>query len=227
MKREAKKKRRSLNAEIIQVLETEAVEADRRRQLIHLRKELDRFAASLSPLDDSVPLIRGDREAIADGGDICPGLLGGRERYASGEVLLIAPDIFLAEFANLVAKRTRRKQISAEQAHEAFSLMKRCAPRLLETRPRLSRAGWLCSTNGPCGVVFISWSSWNTNVRFLPRTAGFSAPGGRVILPCGWCNNGSRLFTRAGVDEIESRLGPVSATPLFHVGSRSYGVPDR
>jgi hypothetical protein len=62
MKREAKKKRRSLNAEIIQVLETEAAEAERRRQLGNLRKELDRFAASLSPLGDSAPLIRGDRE---------------------------------------------------------------------------------------------------------------------------------------------------------------------
>ena len=61
IKREAKKKRRSLNAEIIQALETEAAEAERRRQLGNLRKELDRFAASLPPLDDSVPLIRGDR----------------------------------------------------------------------------------------------------------------------------------------------------------------------
>jgi ribosomal protein L20A (L18A) len=61
MKREAKVKRRSLNAEIIQVLESEAAEAQRRRQLSSLRKELDRFAASLPPLDDSVPLIRGDR----------------------------------------------------------------------------------------------------------------------------------------------------------------------
>jgi hypothetical protein len=61
MKREAKRKRRSLNAEIIQALETEAAEAGRRRQLSNLRKELDRFAASLPPLDDSAPLIRGDR----------------------------------------------------------------------------------------------------------------------------------------------------------------------
>jgi hypothetical protein len=61
MKREAKGNRRSLNAEIIQVLESEAAEAQRRRQLSSLRKELDRFAASLPPLDDSVPLIRGDR----------------------------------------------------------------------------------------------------------------------------------------------------------------------
>jgi plasmid stability protein len=62
MKQEAKRKRRSLNSEIIQVLETEAAESERRRQLSGLRKELDQFAASLPPLDDSVPLIRGDRE---------------------------------------------------------------------------------------------------------------------------------------------------------------------
>ena len=62
MKQEAKRKRRSLNSEIIQVLETEAAESERRRQLSSLRKQLDQFAASLPPLDDSVPLIRGDRE---------------------------------------------------------------------------------------------------------------------------------------------------------------------
>ncbi len=61
MKQEAKRMRRSLNAEIIQALETEAAEAQRRRQLSRLLKELDRFAASLPPLDDSVPLIRADR----------------------------------------------------------------------------------------------------------------------------------------------------------------------
>jgi hypothetical protein len=61
MKREAKRKRHSLNTEIIQALEAEAAEVERRRQLSNLRKELDRFAASLPPLDDSVPLIREDR----------------------------------------------------------------------------------------------------------------------------------------------------------------------
>jgi predicted nucleic acid-binding protein len=66
--------------------------------------------------------------------------LGWFDRYASGEVLLIAPDTLLAEFASLVAKRHRRKQISAEQARAAFSLMVKCAPRLFDTRPRLFRA---------------------------------------------------------------------------------------
>jgi hypothetical protein len=57
MKRQAQRKRRSRNAEVIQPLH-----AERRRQLSNLRKELDRFAASLPPLDDSAPLIREDRE---------------------------------------------------------------------------------------------------------------------------------------------------------------------
>jgi hypothetical protein len=61
IKREAKRNKRSLNSEIIRALETEAAEAERRRQLSSVRKEMDRFAASLPPFDDSVPLIRADR----------------------------------------------------------------------------------------------------------------------------------------------------------------------
>ena len=61
IKREAKRNKRSLNSEIIRALETEAAEAERRRQLIGVRKDMDRFAASLPPLDDSAPLIRADR----------------------------------------------------------------------------------------------------------------------------------------------------------------------
>jgi hypothetical protein len=61
IKGEAKRKNRSLNAEIVQALETEAREAARRKRLIGLRKDLDRFAASLPALDDSAPLIRADR----------------------------------------------------------------------------------------------------------------------------------------------------------------------
>ena len=62
IKREAKKNRRSLNAQIIEALEAEAAEAERRRRLSNLRKELERFRAALPPLDDSAPLIRRDRE---------------------------------------------------------------------------------------------------------------------------------------------------------------------
>jgi len=59
---EAKRNRRSLNAEIVRALATEAAEVERRRRLSGLRKELERFRATLPPLDDSVPLIRRDRE---------------------------------------------------------------------------------------------------------------------------------------------------------------------
>ena len=62
IKREARRNRRSLNAEIIVALETEAAEAERRRHLSTLRKELEQFAATLPPLGDSAPLIRRDRE---------------------------------------------------------------------------------------------------------------------------------------------------------------------
>jgi predicted nucleic acid-binding protein len=62
------------------------------------------------------------------------------EEYQSGRISLIAPDLLLAEFASLLAKRHRRKQISAEQARDAFSLMRRSAPRLFDMRPRVRYA---------------------------------------------------------------------------------------
>jgi predicted nucleic acid-binding protein len=62
------------------------------------------------------------------------------ERYVSGEIDLIAPDLLLIEFASLAAKLHRRKKLSTEQAHEAFERLGRLAPRLFETRSLLSRA---------------------------------------------------------------------------------------
>ena len=62
------------------------------------------------------------------------------DRYAAGEISLIAPDLLLAEVASLLAKRHRRKQISAEQAREAFRLMTDAAPKLFDTGLRLHRA---------------------------------------------------------------------------------------
>lgn len=62
------------------------------------------------------------------------------DQWASGEVELIAPGILLAEFASLLAKRCRRKELTATQANEAFVFLVRCAPRLYETRPRLGPA---------------------------------------------------------------------------------------
>ena len=61
IKREAKRNPRSLNAEIIRALEQEAAEAERRRSLNDLRKELEPFRSSFPPLDDSASLIRLDR----------------------------------------------------------------------------------------------------------------------------------------------------------------------
>jgi len=62
------------------------------------------------------------------------------DRYAAGEISLIAPDLLLAEVASLLAKRHRRKRISAEQAREAFRLMTDAAPKLFDTGLRLHRA---------------------------------------------------------------------------------------
>ncbi len=62
------------------------------------------------------------------------------EQHESGEITLIAPDLLLTEFASLLAKRTRRKQISDEQARKAFQLMERCALRLFDVHPRLRSA---------------------------------------------------------------------------------------
>ncbi len=61
IRREAGEQGRSLNAQIIRVLEAEVAEVERRRRPGKVRKELERFAASLPVLDASVPLIRRDR----------------------------------------------------------------------------------------------------------------------------------------------------------------------
>ena len=62
LKRAAKEQDRSLNAQIIRALEIEAAEVERRKRTANWRKELDRFAASLPPMEDSTPLIRQERQ---------------------------------------------------------------------------------------------------------------------------------------------------------------------
>jgi len=62
VKRAAKEQGRSLNAQIIHTLEMEVAQLERRRRLPELIKEMDRFAKSLPPMDDSVPLIRQERQ---------------------------------------------------------------------------------------------------------------------------------------------------------------------
>ena len=62
MKREAEERGRSLNTQIIQVLGCETEEVRRRKHLGKVRREVERFAASLKPMEDSAPLIRRDRQ---------------------------------------------------------------------------------------------------------------------------------------------------------------------
>jgi hypothetical protein len=62
VKRAAKEQGRSLNAQIIQLLEAEAAHLERRKKPPELIKELDRFAASLPPMGDSTRLIRQERQ---------------------------------------------------------------------------------------------------------------------------------------------------------------------
>lgn len=53
---------RSLNAQIIRILETEVAEIDRRKRMRDSREELERFVASLPLVDESAHLIRERRE---------------------------------------------------------------------------------------------------------------------------------------------------------------------
>jgi hypothetical protein len=62
MKQEAKRNRRSLNAEMIRALEDKVSQAERRNKLKQLIDKVDRFAGSLGPMPDSTPLIRRERD---------------------------------------------------------------------------------------------------------------------------------------------------------------------
>jgi predicted nucleic acid-binding protein len=75
---------------------------------------------------------------LPEPGDLEALRLLGKEQ--SGEVSLMAPHLLLVEFASLLARKVRRKQVSAEQAREGFQLMKHFAPRLFETVPLLGAA---------------------------------------------------------------------------------------
>lgn len=58
----------------------------------------------------------------------------------AGEIALIAPDLLLAEFGSLIAKRIRRKLMQTDDARDAFRLMQESAPVLFETRTLLDSA---------------------------------------------------------------------------------------
>jgi hypothetical protein len=62
MKREAKRNRRSLNAQMIHAIEKETAEAERRQRIGGLLEKVERFRASLPPLPDSAPFIRRERD---------------------------------------------------------------------------------------------------------------------------------------------------------------------
>lgn len=62
LKQEAKKQGRSLNAQIIQLLETEAANVERRKKNRQWLEDLKKFRSSLPPQPDSTPLIRWERD---------------------------------------------------------------------------------------------------------------------------------------------------------------------
>jgi predicted nucleic acid-binding protein len=62
------------------------------------------------------------------------------QKERAGQVALVAPDLLLVEFASLIAKRTRRKQISPDLAEHSFRLMQQSAPMLFATQPLLEAA---------------------------------------------------------------------------------------
>jgi predicted nucleic acid-binding protein len=62
------------------------------------------------------------------------------EAQQAAQIHLIAPDLLLAEFASLLAKRHRRKQLSGRQAALAYRLIEDCPVRLYDLRPRAGLA---------------------------------------------------------------------------------------
>jgi predicted nucleic acid-binding protein len=62
------------------------------------------------------------------------------EEELSGSLMLIAPDLLLTEFASLIAKRVRRKHMSAAEAIDAFYRLEESVPALFETHPLVEAA---------------------------------------------------------------------------------------
>jgi len=65
-----------------------------------------------------------------------PSALNLLDSYQGGRVHLIAPDLLLSEFASLLAKRCRRKELSDAQAMQAVDWMTEYAPKLYPVRRR-------------------------------------------------------------------------------------------
>ena len=53
---------RSLNAQVIHILQSDLSEREKFAKMCQSNERLERFVASLPPMDDSTPLIREDRD---------------------------------------------------------------------------------------------------------------------------------------------------------------------
>ena len=62
LKKNARVHGRSLNAEVIHIIESDLAERARFEKMRASRDELERLVASMAPMEDSTPLIREDRE---------------------------------------------------------------------------------------------------------------------------------------------------------------------
>jgi predicted nucleic acid-binding protein len=69
------------------------------------------------------------------------------DQQEAGAISLIAPDLLLVEFASLIAKRVRRKQLSIDQAHEMFWIMEHSDLEFFDTRRLLGAALELALAN--------------------------------------------------------------------------------
>jgi plasmid stability protein len=62
LKKYAQRQGRSLNAQVIHILQSDVSEREKFEKMRQSNQELERLVASLSPMSDSAPLIREDRE---------------------------------------------------------------------------------------------------------------------------------------------------------------------
>lgn len=69
------------------------------------------------------------------------------DEQEAGRISLIAPELLLVEFASLISKRVRRKQLSVDQAHEMFWIIEHSDLKFFETRRLLGAALELALTS--------------------------------------------------------------------------------
>jgi plasmid stability protein len=62
LKKYARMQGRSLNAQVIHILQSDLSEREQFEKMRQSKERLERFVASLPPMDDSTPLIREDRD---------------------------------------------------------------------------------------------------------------------------------------------------------------------